>query len=120
MGGKPKTAMNLDAFPAGAYKNWEFRQPMVAYAETVPRTLQDLLFDSQTSGGLLISVSDPIKIMVMCGTDRLGFGGDALGLKLMVNFLRTLKEIGDDLWRLVRGQPDGIPPTDILRSRTTS
>ena len=41
------------------------------------------------------------KILVMCGTDRLGFGDDALGLKLMVNFLRTLNEMGSDLWRLV-------------------
>jgi selenium metabolism protein YedF len=37
----------------------------------------------------------------MCATDRLGFGDDDLGLKLMVNFLRTLKEMGDELWRLV-------------------
>ena len=35
-------------------------------------------------------VSDAKKIMVMCATDRIGFGDDALGLKLMVNFLRTL------------------------------
>jgi selenium metabolism protein YedF len=41
------------------------------------------------------------KIMVMCATDRIGFGDDALGLALMVNFLRTLKEMGDELWRLV-------------------
>ena len=41
------------------------------------------------------------KIMVMCATDRIGFGDDDLGLKLMVNFLRTLKEMGDELWRLV-------------------
>jgi len=46
-------------------------------------------------------VSDAKKIMVMCATDRIGFGDDALGLKLMVNFLRTLKEMGDELWRLV-------------------
>ena len=45
--------------------------------------------------------SDAKKIMVMCATDRIGFGDDALGLKLMVNFLRTLKEMGDELWRLV-------------------
>lgn len=44
---------------------------------------------------------DSKKIMVMCATDRLGFGDDDLGLKLMVNFLRTLKEMGDELWRLV-------------------
>ncbi|MGD8470666.1 MAG: sulfurtransferase-like selenium metabolism protein YedF [Desulfobacterales bacterium] len=41
------------------------------------------------------------KIMVMCATDRMGYGDDALGLKLMINFLRTLKEMGDELWRLV-------------------
>ncbi len=47
------------------------------------------------------SHGDAKKIMVMCATDRLGFGDDELGLKLMVNFLRTLKEMGDELWRLV-------------------
>jgi selenium metabolism protein YedF len=41
------------------------------------------------------------KIMVMITTDRLGYGDDGLGLKLMVNFIRTLKEMGPDLWRLV-------------------
>ena len=41
------------------------------------------------------------KIMVLCATDRLGFGDDELGLKLMINFIRTLKEMGNDLWRLV-------------------
>ena len=41
------------------------------------------------------------KIMVMCATDRIGFGDDELGLALMVNFLRTLKEMGPELWRLV-------------------
>ena len=45
--------------------------------------------------------ADLKKIMVMCGTDRMGFGDDALGLKLMINFLRTLKEMGPELWRLV-------------------
>ncbi|MGD2186852.1 MAG: sulfurtransferase-like selenium metabolism protein YedF [Desulfobacterales bacterium] len=42
-----------------------------------------------------------MKIMVMIATDRLGYGDDKLGLKLMVNFIRTLKEMGPDLWRLV-------------------
>jgi selenium metabolism protein YedF len=44
---------------------------------------------------------DQKKIMVMCATDRIGFGDDALGLALMVNYLRTLKEMGTELWRLV-------------------
>jgi selenium metabolism protein YedF len=44
---------------------------------------------------------DVKKILVMCATDRIGFGDDGLGLALMVNFLRTLREMGDELWRLV-------------------
>jgi selenium metabolism protein YedF len=50
---------------------------------------------------LAASETENKKIMVMCATDRIGFGDDDLGLKLMVNFLRTLKELGPDLWRLV-------------------
>jgi selenium metabolism protein YedF len=44
---------------------------------------------------------DAKKIMVMCATDRIGYGDDVLGSKLMINFLRTLKEMGNELWRLV-------------------
>ena len=53
----------------------------------------------------------------MCATDRIGFGDDALGLKLMVNFLRTLKEMGDELWRLVfvnNGVKLTIEGSDVL------
>jgi len=46
-------------------------------------------------------LTDAKKIMVMCATDRIGYGDDVLGAKLMINFLRTLKEMGDELWRLV-------------------
>jgi selenide, water dikinase len=48
-------AMGL--IPAGAYKNREFRESMITVADTVGRSRQDVLFDPQTSGGLLISVS---------------------------------------------------------------
>ncbi len=41
------------------------------------------------------------KIMVMVTTDSIGHGDDELGTKLMVSFLKTLKEMGNDLWRLV-------------------
>lgn len=41
------------------------------------------------------------KVMVMVTTDRMGSGDDELGLKLMINFLKTVGEMGDDLWRLV-------------------
>lgn len=41
------------------------------------------------------------KILVLCGADRLGRGDDELGRRLMANFVKTLKEMGPDLWRLV-------------------
>jgi selenium metabolism protein YedF len=41
------------------------------------------------------------KIMVMVTTDRIGHGNDELGIKLMAAFLKTLKEMGDELWQLV-------------------
>ena len=39
--------------------------------------------------------------MVMVANDRMGHGDDELGEKLMVSFLKTLKEMGEELWRLV-------------------
>jgi selenide,water dikinase len=42
--------------PAGAYKNREFRECMVDFSPSVDRLVQDVLFDPQTSGGLLICV----------------------------------------------------------------
>lgn len=47
-------AMGL--IPAGAYRNREFRESMTRFSETVPRAVQNVLVDPQTSGGLLISV----------------------------------------------------------------
>lgn len=45
--------------------------------------------------------TDTKKIMVMLATDRMGFGDDELGLKLMISYIKTLKEMGAELWRLV-------------------
>lgn len=41
------------------------------------------------------------KILIMIPTDRMGYGDDELGIKLMLSFIKTLKEMGPDLWRLV-------------------
>lgn len=47
---------NMGFIPAGAYKNKEFRNDMIICAQTVSRSRMDVLFDPQTSGGLLIGV----------------------------------------------------------------
>jgi selenide,water dikinase len=66
-------AMGL--IPAGAYKNKEFREAMVVIESGVDRARQDLLFDPQTSGGLLIGVSgsqagDLVKALKDAGIDE--------------------------------------------------
>lgn len=41
------------------------------------------------------------KIVVMIASDRMGSGDDDLGRMLLVNFIKTLNEMGDELWRLI-------------------
>lgn len=46
----------MGLFPVGAYKNREFRESMVRFSPAVDLLVQDILFDPQTSGGLLMAV----------------------------------------------------------------
>lgn len=41
------------------------------------------------------------KILALVTASQLGHGDDVLGGKLMVNYLKTLKEMGSDLWQLI-------------------
>ena len=41
------------------------------------------------------------KNLVLITSDRFGSGDDELGRKLMINYLKTLKEMGDNLWQLI-------------------
>jgi selenium metabolism protein YedF len=45
--------------------------------------------------------NDSQKIMVMIAADRIGRGDEELGEKLMNNFIKTLEEMGQDLWQIV-------------------
>lgn len=44
--------------PVGAYKNRQYLNDLVTISPTVNEAVSDLMFDPQTSGGLLISVSE--------------------------------------------------------------
>lgn len=46
----------MGMLPAGAYRNRDFFGPRVQMGSDVPLDLADVLFDPQTSGGLLVSV----------------------------------------------------------------
>lgn len=42
-----------------------------------------------------------LKIVVLITSDRLGSGDDTLGAKLMASYLKTIKEMGEELWQLI-------------------
>lgn len=44
--------------PAGAYRNRDFAQTHVRVQGEIPLAMQDILYDPQTSGGLMISVAE--------------------------------------------------------------
>ena len=68
-------AMGL--IPAGAYKNKEFREAMVVIEPGVDRARQDLLYDPQTSGGLLIGVDGTQAVDLVKALKHAGIGESA-------------------------------------------
>lgn len=46
-------------------------------------------------------VSDSVKTVILITSDKMGAGDDELGQKLMINYIKTIKELGDDLWQLI-------------------
>ena len=73
----------------------------------------DFKIFAQRQGDMVGNISKPVnsqqptdsgqkqKIMVLISTDRLGIGDDELGKKLIISFIKTIREMGDELWRLV-------------------
>lgn len=49
---------SLGLIPAGAYRNRDFFGPRASLSETLPLDLADVLFDPQTSGGLLLALPE--------------------------------------------------------------
>lgn len=53
---KAKEYASMGLIPAGAYSNKNYLGDNVSFDENVPEAIRDILYDPQTSGGLLISV----------------------------------------------------------------
>ena len=49
---------DMGFLPAGAYRNRDYAQSGVTVCGDIPRTMHDLLYDPQTSGGLLMAVAE--------------------------------------------------------------
>jgi selenide,water dikinase len=69
-------AMGL--IPAGAYSNRSFRGAFVDFGTHVSRRVQDLLFDPQTSGGLLIAVAGGEAVRLVAALKAKGVDSAAI------------------------------------------
>ncbi len=65
--------------PGGLKNNRDFVGDCVNFAEAVPQEFRDLLFDPQTSGGLLISISPEFADPAIATLDRHGVSASRVG-----------------------------------------
>jgi selenide,water dikinase len=67
----------MGLIPGGAYRNREFRETLIDFAATVDRAGQDILFDPQTSGGLLICINQKNGSALMAALKDAGIAAAA-------------------------------------------
>ncbi|BDD86495.1 sulfurtransferase-like selenium metabolism protein YedF [Desulfofustis limnaeus] len=75
-------------------------EDLIVAAHRAEAARQDIPLDAGERGSSPVS-SAARKIMVVVAADAMGRGDHALGTKLLINYVKTLKEMGPDLWRLV-------------------
>ena len=56
---------------------------------------------AESSAGCPVCGEETLKTLVFLPSATIGSGSDELGAKLMANFLATLPELGERLWRVV-------------------
>ena len=68
--------------PGGLKNNRDFLGDCVGFAETVPQEFHDLLFDPQTSGGLLIAVAPEFGNDALAALDHHGVSARRMGVAI--------------------------------------
>jgi selenide,water dikinase len=83
--------------PAGAHKNRQYRQNMVVAPDDFSPILRDVLYDPQTSGGLLIGCEERQAYLLMNrlrdeGVDAtvIGYVDDKIGEKIILQGMRKV------------------------------
>lgn len=69
----------MGLLPAGAYRNRSFLSGEVVFDESVPQEVQDVLYDPQTSGGLLVSVASGKAAAMIKRMRKKGVAGSVVG-----------------------------------------
>lgn len=62
---------------------------------------QDFVVEEPATSSAKPLVGNKIKTAILITSDKMGSGDDELGRKLMINYIKTIKELGDDLWQLI-------------------
>ena len=80
--------------------------PSASQASQAPRAPQEVSSDTDPANQAAQAGSEacPVcvpKILVFLTADTIGQGDETLGARLMGNFLNTLPELGDALWRII-------------------
>jgi selenide,water dikinase len=70
----------MGLLPAGLHRNRAFREEQIEFGGSVPQPLQDILFDPQTSGGLLVALPEKqgavlMKQLAQAGIERAAIVG---------------------------------------------
>jgi selenide,water dikinase len=68
----------MGLIPAGSYKNRDFRKSMISIPETIERSRVDILFDPQTSGGLLIVAKEKQTMDLVAALEKGGIAEAAI------------------------------------------
>lgn len=70
---------SMGIIPQGAYQNRSYLQDKVAIEPTVPEAIQDILFDPQTSGGLLVAINEKDERDTLISLQDAGIKATAIG-----------------------------------------
>lgn len=79
--------------PGGAYKNREFRGSMVEFSNNIDIYTQDVLFDPQTSGGLLICVEKSSAASLLSDLKKNGVEDSAIIAEVISEAKEKIKVI---------------------------
>jgi selenide,water dikinase len=74
-----KELIDIGMVPGGTYRNRDFRKDMVQQNDDVPDYISDILFDPQTSGGLLIAVQGDEAEQLLVKMRDAGIGAAIVG-----------------------------------------